>query len=324
MTGAYMKDLYFMKSGAGNSTSAAAPSDMYRSSDYDYGTEKAVVESAVQEADMDTAEENYSYKSSAGEVQDGIESNDMLSKANGVSERKLIKNGYLSITVDDFDSAVSQIREYAELNNGYIENSDSYVNYDSNFGTYGGKAGSMRVRVSGDGFSGAMEYVKGIGKVINENESTEDVTGEYVDTQSRLRVKEQEKERLMMLLEEADSMEDIIKIEARLTEVIEAIESQQARLNTFDRLIEYSTININITESDGGKMTPRGVSFTDRAGYNFKESVNALINALQGFALLIIRVWAPLAVLAAAAAVVFVIYKRKKAGKSGGKTDSKH
>ena len=71
-------------------------------------------------------------------------------------------------------------------------------------------------------------------------------------------------------------------------------------------------------------MTPRGVSFTDRAGYNFKESVNALINALQGFALLIIRVWAPLAVLAAAAAVVFVIYKRKKAGKSGGKTDSKH
>ena len=155
-----------------------------------------------------------------------------------------------------------------------------------------------------------MDYIKSIGEVTYENEYTDDITSAYVDTESRLMVKEQEKERLMALLEKAESMEDIISIESRLTDVIESIESSQAQLKSYDSIVDYSRINLSISEKDSGRNAPQGTSFSDRAKSNFTQSIDILISAFEGIVLFAAKIWAPALVTAAVLCVIIFIIKR--------------
>lgn len=141
-----------------------------------------------------------------------------------------------------------------------------------------------------------------------------DITNNYVDAQSRLEVKEQEKERLTELLDSAENISDIISIESRLTEVISDIESYQAQLNSYDDVVDYSSINISITEKNNESIIPAKTDFVDKAVYNFKNSARTLFSGFEGIVLLIIKLWAPLAVVlvAAGAAVVFIKTKKNK------------
>ena len=59
---------------------------------------------------------------------------------------------------------------------------------------------------------------------------------------------ETEKASLEKLLAAAETLEDIIKIQDRLTDVIYEIESYQSQLRTYDNLIDFTTITIYISE----------------------------------------------------------------------------
>jgi len=225
--------------------------------------------------------------------------------------RKLIKNGYIHIAVEDYDIAENSIRNYIDAIEGYVENSDSWVEYDHQLNIYDRKNGHMTLRVDKNDYISTMEYLKGLGNVRNENENTEDVTASYVDTESRLKVKQEEKERLMKLLESAESIEDIITIEARLSEVISEIESYEAKLKNYDRLVEFSRINIDITEetkpvTDKASQT----TFRDRAAYNFNESIENMIEFVQNVILTIINLWVPIAILIVCVPFGFIILRK--------------
>lgn len=129
---------------------------------------------------------------------------------------------------------------------------------------------------------------------------------------ARLEVKEQEKERLSELLNNADNISDIITIEGRLTEVISDIESYEAQLNAYDDVVDYSTINVNITEKDDDGIIPAKTDFANKAVYNFKDSARTLFSGFEGIVLLIIRLWAPIAVVAVIAVISVVFIKSKK------------
>ena len=70
----------------------------------------------------------------------------------GIHGEKLIKNGYISVSVDDYDKAEKNIKDYILQNNGYIQNSSSYSDYDHEFNLYRGKSGSMTVCIESDKF----------------------------------------------------------------------------------------------------------------------------------------------------------------------------
>src|SRR5207249_4568335 len=57
------------------------------------------------------------------------------------------------------------------------------------------------------------------GRLLNTSKTTQDVTGDYVDTQSRLRNLRAEQGRLLTLLGHAQALSDILSIDQRLTDV---------------------------------------------------------------------------------------------------------
>ena len=199
------------------------------------------------------------------------------------------------------------IKTYTEQNGGYVEQSNQFADYDSQTNTYKGKSGNITVRIESAKFSDTMGYIETLGTLINQSEYA------ALDcTQSRLEVKEQEKERLSELLNNADNISDIITIEGRLTEVISDIESYEAQLNAYDDVVDYSTINVNITEKDDDGIIPAKTDFANKAVYNFKDSARTLFSGFEGIVLLIIRLWAPIAVVAVIAVVSVVFIKSKK------------
>nr|DAI22114.1 MAG TPA: protein of unknown function (DUF4349) [Caudoviricetes sp.] len=312
MTGAYMKDLYYMASSGSSAQSAdsasvtessgmsrSASGEMPQASYEPYADGASLEGYGTAESEAQSSSEN-SYSSTA-----------LSAKEQNIS-RKIIKTGYISINVASFDEVSQLIKTYTEQNGGYVEQSNQFADYDSQTNTYKGKSGNITVRIESAKFSDAMGYIETLGTLINQSESVNDITNSYVDTQSRLEVKEQEKERLSELLNNADNISDIITIEGRLTEVISDIESYEAQLNAYDDVVDYSTINVNITEKDDDGIIPAKTDFANKAVYNFKDSARTLFSGFEGIVLLIIRLWAPIAVVAVIAVISVVFIKSKK------------
>ena len=129
---------------------------------------------------------------------------------------------------------------------GYIEQSslDSGSAYYSSYNRYS----NMTVRIPSDKLDGFINEVKETANVTYISESTEDITLRYVDVESRKIALETERDRLLELLEKAETVEDIITIEGRLSEVRYQLESYTSQLRTMDNQVDYSTVHINIHE----------------------------------------------------------------------------
>lgn len=198
------------------------------------------------------------------------------------------------------------IRQNVEGNGGYVENFYSYIFYEDLSRDISLKAGNLNMRVPQENYESSLAYIKTLGKVNNENEGVNDITNQYIDTEARLNVKKAEEKRLIELLEKAENLTDIMAIEGRLSEVRGYIESIEEQLKGMDKLVSYSTINIDIQEKE-----PRGVSnISDDFGKSIKDSfiksINFVVKGFQQLILNIVEISLPAVVVGITG---FVVYK---------------
>ena len=106
----------------------------------------------------------------------------------------------------------------------------------------------------------------------------------YVDTESRKIALETERDRLLELLEKAETVEDIITIEGRLSEVRYQLESYASQLRTYDNLVDYSTVHISIREVDREtKVEPK--TFWEEVTEEFGDSLYCIGRDCKRFAI---------------------------------------
>ena len=108
----------------------------------------------------------------------------------------------------------------------------------------------------------------------------------------------------------ADNIEDIINIESRLSTVIEDIETSKAQINNYNSLTSFSRININITEKKLSDGTAVSTNFSEKAKYNFENSIKKFGFFIQSAVLLLIGIWVPLIVVAVIIITVILIKKK--------------
>ncbi len=227
--------------------------------------------------------------------------------------RKLIKTVDLYAETENYDALlVSLESQIAELG-GYVEyqyqyNGSNYSNYDEMRNAH------LSVRIPANRLD---EFVRKVGEqsnITNKEERVEDVTLQYVDLESRKKALVIEQDRLLELLEKAETVEDIITIEQRLSEVRYELENMESQLRTLNNRIDYSTIHINIEEVK--RLTPTEErSAWDRMKNGFVKSIYRIGDGIRnGFIWFVIHipyliVW--LGVIAVVLAAVRVILKRK-------------
>ncbi|GAC1399005.1 MAG: hypothetical protein NVSMB49_08240 [Ktedonobacteraceae bacterium] len=82
------------------------------------------------------------------------------------------------------------------------------------------------------------------GQLLSLNESVQDVTNDYIDTQSRLTNLRSEQTRLLTLLGHAQALGDIITIQDKLTDIEGQIETIEAHLKQLNGQVSFYTIVI--------------------------------------------------------------------------------
>ena len=211
----------------------------------------------------------------------GVETGTTVSETPQVN-RKLIRTFDIQIQTKEFDSVVEGIQKKISELGGYIEQSsmDSGSSYYSHYNRYS----YMTVRIPSDKLDQFVSTVQENANVTNISESTEDITLSYVDVESRKTALETEQGRLLELLEKAETVEDIITIESRLSEVNYQLESYTSRLRTMDNQVDYSTVHIDISEVDREtKVEPK--TFWEEVTDEFGDSMYGLGRGFRNFAI---------------------------------------
>lgn len=163
------------------------------------------------------------------------------------SSRKIIERISMSVQTKEFDALMTGIDTRIAEFGGYVESSDVYGN---GFDTYGNRDARIVIRIPSDKSDAFVDFVSENSAVTNKTVTTDDVTLQYVDVESRISALNLEKTSLENLLAEATTMEDIIYVQEKLMDVIYELESAQSQLRTFDNLIDYTTITLSVYEVD--------------------------------------------------------------------------
>ena len=246
--------------------------------------DSAAPEMAVTE---ESAAEEYFYDDAVADVEDGkstatgIDANTEVANTGQVN-RKLIRTFEIQIQTKEFDEVISNIHTKVQELGGYVEKSslDSGSSYYSNYNRYS----FMTVRIPSIKLDGFIQNVKETANVTNISESTDDITLKYVDVESRKTALETERDRLLELLEKAESVEDIITIEGRLSEVRYQLESYTSTLRTYDNQVDYSTVHIDISEvARETKVEPK--TFWEEVTEEFGDSIYDMGRGLRNFAI---------------------------------------
>lgn len=201
--------------------------------------------------------------------------------ASVASGRKLVRTTSLTVETEEFDTLVSTVEERVERLGGYIES----MNLNSGSGIHDSsirKKADMTLRIPKDRLNGFVSEVEKLSNVTSREESAEDVTLQYVDTESLKKALLTEQERLLAFLEQAENLEDVITLEQRLSEVRYQLESAESKLRTLDNLVDYATVTLNIEEVT--VLTPTvELSDWERMTSGFADSVKAVAGGIKNF-----------------------------------------
>lgn len=198
------------------------------------------------------------------------------------SSLKLIWTATLQVEVPDFKKAAEAAAQVATSFGGYV--SDSQSSDDE----AGRGRGTITIRIPSDRFRGAVSVLQKLGKVRNEAVKTQDVTKEYADLETRLKVKRETAGRLReILVRQTGKVSEVLEVEREIARVVEEIEQAEGERRYYDNLISLSTITLTLYEPDSmvspGALDPL-LSALRQSARTASESLGAMV--LLGAALL--------------------------------------
>ena len=161
--------------------------------------------------------------------------------------------------------------------------------------------------------------------VTSSSESTENVTLTYVSTQSRVEALEVEQDRLLELLENAETMEDLLTIEERLTDVRWELENYASQLRVLDNQVNYSTIHLSVWEVDEPTVIVERTVWQkigDGFSRNTKNVWNGLVDTFI-WVLTVIPYLVPLALISGVVLLGFKLGKKKAKKNKAADTEQK-
>ncbi|HBC26575.1 MAG TPA: DUF4349 domain-containing protein, partial [Ruminococcaceae bacterium] len=149
-----------------------------------------------------------------------------------------------------------------------------------------------------------------IGAVLNVATSSENVTEQYYDTESRLKSLKAQQERLLELMKKADKMSDVVELEKALADVVYQIEQMTGALRQYDSLISYATVTVDLREVAKSTLIDKTpVTLGEKISFQFRRSLRVVAEAGEGLLVFVLGSL-PILVLAAAVIAAILFFRR--------------
>ena len=220
------------------------------------------------------------------------------SQADGASERavqapeyglKIIREASIELQTENYEEDLQALEELVESCGGYITSREEYGSEQA-VTYYDGRTrnSSLTIRVPSDQLDAFVEQAKAVGIVTSSGITETDVTDQYADTDRRLQAYQKQYDRVLEMMDQATTVEELIQIESELSRLEMQIEDCQGSLNYWDARVNYSTVHVYVDEVK--RAVPANPTLSERmrnalatSWENFKEGwVDALVNLYGG------------------------------------------
>lgn len=200
----------------------------------------------------------------------------------------IIKSAEMRLLVEDSDQAIDRVTQIVGDTGGYIIS--SRVWNQAHFDGKSYKYATITLGVPVESFERALSRLRGISvEVLDETASGEDVTDQYVDLQSQLTNLEATRERIKSFLEDAQNVDEALRINQQLSEIERQIEEIKGRINYLQDRSSYSTITVTIEpELPEIEPTPTPEPTPWSPGETVQNAWKTLTRAYQGIVELLI------------------------------------
>jgi hypothetical protein len=166
-----------------------------------------------------------------------------LQSSSTFGQPMIVRTAVLSMVVTDITTAVSQITQLTNNNNGYVVLANQ-TSTDKSI------SGDISIRIPAVQFESTMIALRAMAvKVTSENVSASDVSQEYTDLSSKLRNLETAEAQLTEIMKKAEKVEDVLAVENQLIATQGEIEVTKGRMQYLEQTSAMSMININLQQS---------------------------------------------------------------------------
>ena len=171
--------------------------------------------------------------------------------------RIIVRTVGMGLIVDNVANSVDRVGDVAQELGGWTVSSDRSAIH----------RGSVSVRVPAQQLDEAVRRIRALGiRVDWESSTSQDVTDEYVDSNSRLRSLRATEQALLNLLNQASDVEDALEVQRELTDLQAEIESLEGRIKFLEQTAAFSLINVTLTLAPKELAIDAGADQTFSAG----------------------------------------------------------
>lgn len=211
--------------------------------------EAAVTYDAVAEMESDAGVNFAALNQMAAKPDSPTPANPSTGSESATQTKKLIRTGNVNLEVESLAQTMNAVNEWVKSFGGYISNTN-----ESSRNLY------VTAHVPADKFDEAMNQTGNFGKIVSKNVNSRDVTEQYYDLSGRLETQKTLLEKMQGYLKNAKNMDEILRIESKISSVTNEIESMTGRLKRLSNQIDFAEISLSATlpvnQSESGFILP--------------------------------------------------------------------
>ncbi|MBC8531239.1 DUF4349 domain-containing protein [Gehongia tenuis] len=226
---------------------------------------------------------------------------------------KLIKNADLYLESSAFEEDVGKLEQKIGELGGYVEHTSTDGIALEKDPEYGGRSASYVLRVPKDSYERMIEEASKLGQLTSKTEDVVDATQDYRDVELRLEALRAQHEQVLKLLDQAETLEDVMTIQSELNDLQNEIDMLTGNLKYYDQMVEYSTITVNIREvSDSTTPAAIDPNLGERIQRVFVDSWNSLVKFAENMVLFLVIIVPYLAVVIPVGIIIWLIVRAVK------------
>jgi hypothetical protein len=224
--------------------------------------------------------------------------------------RKIIKNGTLDLETTDVVKTYSDILTFAKENGGYEfehtqTSNDSYTSI------------TVQIKIDPEKLDLLMEFAGNSAGIINSTVTSDDITDDYYDAETRLKTKKEVLENYYKYLDEAKTIDETLELQDKIDTLTEDIEAIEGKLKMWNELVNESTLDITISQINDPAKPKKDINWSTMSWSDMGTMIkngfisvsNVLIAIIQWIIIIVIAI-SPLLIIAGI--VLFATRKKRK------------
>ncbi|NLP36409.1 MAG: DUF4349 domain-containing protein [Firmicutes bacterium] len=222
------------------------------------------------------------------------------------TEQRLIYTAGLDLETEDLEQATAEVTRITRQAGGFV--ASSYL-----YGTEKRRTAEFKLRIPAARLNEVLAEIRLLGNVKRDTLDSDDVTLQYVDLEARIRNLQRQEERLLEILAQAETVEDILRVEQELSRVRGDLEAHTAEFRYLRDRVDFATVSVSMAETYAASTTVSagGLKGVWQRGINgLILSVNSLLTGLGEFVVFIFRAL-PYLLLLFLIAIIVCLLKRK-------------